>query len=134
MTVNRIAAWGSAAVVAAAVIVGLWLAGSPPTLRLERLDEKRVADLKVIAGVINDYWKTHGALPASLTDVVDGLRLSSVPTDPVTEAPYRYSAAPPNRFDLCADFALASRPEDGDDFWRHQADRHCYTFEALAAP
>jgi hypothetical protein len=94
------------------------------------LDETRVLQLKALAHAINGYRLTHEALPESLADVVDGLRITSVPTDPVTDIPYEYSANPPQHYELCAEFERNSRREDAHDFWAHESGRQCYSFVA----
>jgi hypothetical protein len=128
MTVNRIAAWASTAVVTVAVVFGLWLSGSPEKLRLERLDGLRTAELRQLTRAVNEYWETHGELPETVADAVDGLRLSRVPVDPVTGVPYRYEALTSQRYELCAEFSLSSGPKDEDNFWSHGAGRQCYAF------
>jgi len=129
MTLNRLAAWASSVVVGVSVAFGVWISGAPQTQRLERLDEMRVSSLRNLADVIDGYWRASGALPATLTDVVDGLRLSGVPVDPVTGLPYEYTLVALDRFALCADFALASEPDSEDTFWMHAAGRDCFEFE-----
>lgn len=129
MTVNQIAAWGSAAVVTVAIAVGLWLSGSPETQRLQALDEVREADLRQLVRAITMYHKTQGQLPETVAEVVDGVRLSSVPTDPASGGSYEYRRLTPQTYEVCANFATSSRQQDAEDFWAHGPGHNCYTFD-----
>jgi hypothetical protein len=128
MSVDRIAAWASSLVVAATVLAGLWLGGSPDGERLRRLDERRVQDLQQIARTLEGRARREGALPETPAALVDGLRLDGLPTDPVSGRPYRYERLAPDRFRLCADFA--ARSSDGPDtFWDHGNGPACFEFD-----
>lgn len=122
------AALASALVVAAAVAAGLWISGAPQTQRLERADERRIDDLRRLTAAIADYHDDRGELPAHLGALVDGLRLSELPSDPLRGEPYDYERAGAGAYRLCARFDLPSPPERSAGFWRHGAGRHCYAF------
>lgn len=129
MSVNRVAAWASIAVVAVAVAAGLWLAGSPAKQRLLRLDDRRTADLSRLSRLLNLRWQAQGSLSANLDALVDGQTLSRLPLDPETGEPYEYRTTGPRSFELCAVFRLPSREEAARDFWSHDAGRRCYSFD-----
>jgi hypothetical protein len=127
MSVNRLAAAISTAVVLAAVIAGLYLAGSPAEQRLLRMDERRVRDLDRLTNVIGSYTRQREELPDSLEQLLDGQLLDELPVDPATGEPYEYLCADTS-YQLCAVFAQPARDVDEFDFWNHPAGRHCFEF------
>ena len=66
MTVNRITAIVSSAVVIVAIAAGLYLGGSPGEQRMVRMDERRVQDLNQLANAVQIYWQQQDELPANL--------------------------------------------------------------------
>lgn len=132
MSMNRIAAWASLVAVGAAVAAGLWLAGSPAEQRLLRLDDQRVADLGRLVRLLNLRWQATESLPAALDGLVDGQRLSRIPLDPETDAPYEYRTTGPGSYELCAVFSTPSRAEAAGSFWSHGAGRQCFAFDVPA--
>ena len=133
MNVNRVAALVSSTAVGIAVIFGLLVAGAPEEQRLLRLDEARLQDLQQLARIIDDYWDDHEALPRSLSELVDGRRLSELPTDPATRSAYEYAVTEADAYQLCATFELPSSAERTPDFWRHDDGRTCYRFDVEGA-
>jgi hypothetical protein len=134
MSRERAIAWASAAAVAAAVIAGLAVTGSPATQRLERLDERRVEDLGRLARAVNTHWAQRHELPGQLENAVDGLSLRAAPVDPSSGAPYDYRVTAPGKFELCASFSRPSAGAAPGDFWHHEAGRTCFEFDAPALP
>ena len=134
MNIHRVALIGSIAVVVGAVIAGLWLIGSPTEQRQQRLDARRVSDLVQLSQAVYRHRNERRALPGSTSDLVDGRRLSRLPSDPSTEEPYEYRVTGERQFELCAVFARPSRSEDAQDFWHHEAGRHCYEFDVPDPP
>jgi hypothetical protein len=128
MSVQRVAVIGSVAVVAAAVVAGLLIIGSPAEQRLLRFDERRVNDLTQLAGRAELQWTQERRLATSAAELVDQY-LTRLPTDPATREPYEYRTTGPRAFEVCAVFARPSRPELAGDFWFHEAGRHCFAFE-----
>ena len=129
MRVHRIAAIGSSVVVIVSVLIGLYVSGAPSEQRLKRLDSQRISDLQEIVRAMGAYtWKTK-TLPASLPDLVDGRRLSRLPSDPVTGIPYSYEVISASKYKLCARFDLPSEAYLTDDFWFHEQGQVCYAFE-----
>jgi len=128
VSVNRIAAVSSALVVAVAVTAGLWISGAPQTQRLERADERRLADLRSLTVAVQDYHDANGELPDRLQVLVDGIRLSELPLDPLRGEPYDYAREGTTAFRLCARFDRPSPPQSSRGFWRHGAGHHCFDF------
>lgn len=93
------------AVVLAAVAAGLAVVGSPEQARLEKLDRKRLSDLRRIVQGINIYWTRHAALPVSLDPLEEELSFEVDLNDPETEAPYPYRVLGSELFEVCATFA-----------------------------
>ena len=93
------------AVVLAAVAAGLAVVGSPEQARLEKLDRKRLSDLRRIAQGLNVYWTRHGALPDDLEPLEEELSFEVDLTDPETDAPYPYRVLGSEIFEVCATFA-----------------------------
>lgn len=109
-----------------AVIAGLSVIGSPDRARDQRLDARRVDDLRELARAIDLYWSREQRLPATLDALLtlDGEALGL--DDPVTGRPYEYREVSLRRFELCAEFVDAEAETDDQDFWRHPSGRHCY--------
>ena len=124
--------------VGAAVLAGIFLAGSPAEERSRRADEQRVADLQTISFAIQSYYADTGALPASLEEAARQPN-TYVPriTDAETEAPYGYEPGENGAYRLCATFT-APTPETTDrasvppelSFWSHGAGDTCFDLEA----
>lgn len=129
MSPHRIAAFAAVAVVGAAIAVGLYLSGSPAEQRLLRLDERRVADLRSLSNALGHHVAETGRLPETLDALVDGRRLTRLPTDPATDEPYAYVVTGSYAFELCADFSRESSASMQGDFWSHGAGRTCFSFD-----
>ena len=128
MSVDRMAAWGCTAVVIVAVAVGLILAGSPGEQRLTRLDKKRVGDLAMLARGVDGYWEAYDQLPAHPNQLLDGRRLSHMPSDPTTGMAYEYKVTAIDGYQLCARFDRPSPRGTRDEFWVHESGRQCFSF------
>jgi hypothetical protein len=133
-------------IVGGALVLGFLLAGSPFAARDQRLDDKRIADLRAIHNAIQDMstQRVNGAikatrpLPENLDQVaefqlgrqsVNALNL----TDPVTGDRYGYQATGPDTYDLTAQFAL-DRERVQSPFWNHRAGNHTFKFNRLSPP
>jgi len=134
MNINRVAAMVTSIAVLIVVIAAFELLGSPTDQRLQRLDERRVSDLQQLAQAVDTYHAQRDALPEDLEALVDGRRLSRLPTDPASDQPYRYEPLADHRYRLCASFARASAPESPPAFWQHDAGSSCFEFEATDDP
>ena len=117
--------WFAAAaslIVAAALVGGLLIVGSPGDARLEKLDEARRADLRTIEAELQDGWGLGTPTPDTLGadlfglapefDTVlsrrDGLA-SDFRHDPATGERYPYRALSDTTAEVCATFAQPHR-------------------------
>ena len=119
------------AVVAATVVGGFLVMGSPKEARKEELDKRRVEDLRMLANLmtpepgrpLRDSLDVNGYSPDMKRQL----------TDPATGAPYEYHLADSTHFELCATFDTEVRPEDLQPYerdWAHAKGRHCFRFDA----
>lgn len=127
MTTNKLFALGSSVVVIVALLAGIILIGSPMDERLRRLDQQRINDLRMLSNIISQSYRVEGRLPDDLAELVNGLQLSQIPTDPETQAQYGYELTANDSFRLCAQF---SAPSQQDEFWSHTAGQHCFSLTA----
>ena len=142
-------------VILAAVIGGLYVAGSPKTQRMTKLDDQRVQDLQTISNAIDYYTTNNNVLPKdiAIAQIAQNGNLGpSQPLDPETKKPYEYRAVTGLTYELCATFALAS---DGKNpmygpysapmypgplgtskprYWNHGAGLICFSLTAPGQP
>jgi hypothetical protein len=116
-------------VVAAAITGGLWLIGSPAEARLERLDERRVEDLRRLSTLVDAYWRSHRRLPGSIAEVRSEPGVAG--RDPVTGQPYEFRATGERQYELCAFFDRKSVTTEWSS-WSHGAGRTCFPIEVRA--
>ena len=118
-------------VVAAAVILGFLVMGSPKDARKVELDKRRVEDLKMLSSVMKPAY--HQPLKDTLdVDSYTGPAVSSM-RDPVTREPYAYHVVDSTHYELCATFDTEVKPEDlpsWEQGWSHPKGRHCFRFSA----
>ncbi|KKU91798.1 MAG: hypothetical protein UY23_C0001G0404 [Candidatus Jorgensenbacteria bacterium GW2011_GWA1_48_11] len=95
-------------IVAAAVVAGFFMVGSPQEERLRRFDDKRVSDLQFLQSEIISYWQNKNKLPDDLVALRDDIRGIYPPNDPESGAAYGYEVRGPLSFSLCANFVLPS--------------------------
>lgn len=121
-------------VVVAAIAVGLMLSGSPSKVRAYNQDRDRANDLMSIQIELNSYWSKKIDLPAALKDAEDPNSYFVVPTDPATGAAYEYKKLSTKSYELCATFALPSRPKGANEYtdpaevyFQHSDGRVCFT-------
>lgn len=112
-------------VVALVVGIGLYVSGSPATARQEKIDARRIRDLRDARAEVYSYWRRYRVLPATMDSVSPVPADSTAHRDPVTGTPYEYRATSDSTYELCAIFALPS-PSEADVDWRHAAGRHCF--------
>lgn len=133
---RRFLARALAAGVLVAVLVGLYLIGSPAEARLRRFDERRVDDLQSAHAAIQSYWITRGRLPPAPDSVPEAFPNGPRFRDPSTGIPYSYQPTGDSAYSLCADFARASPPDNPayDAAWRHPAGHFCFPFVGPPKP
>ncbi|MHA6204695.1 hypothetical protein ACXU4B_09750 [Dyella soli] len=133
----RILAVAASIGMAAAILAGLLVLGSPMHQRALRLDSRRVSDLSVISLQITEYWSQHKALPPDLASLGMARNLTG---DPVSGAAYEYAVIGAEKYRLCASFDAASEPSGRSSGayipagsalrWDHPAGKHCYELGA----
>lgn len=129
MTSGRIALAGAVFIVVAAVIAGLVISGSPARQRMLRLDDRRLDDLQRISRSIERYYRETEAVPTDLDVLVNGWISAGLPRDPETDDDYDYEVETGYRYQLCADFALASRETEASGFWSHEPGYQCFSID-----
>jgi hypothetical protein len=140
MNSERIALVAAAIFVAAGVVGGFTLLGSPQHQRQLALDQRRVSDLQIVAADLTRYARPANGLPSQLPRDFHVVGYDGVPAtvDPVTRKPYEYARESSTRYRLCAIFAEASRDDDPQTAaaWRHKAGRQCFRFDVtrIAVP
>lgn len=122
------------------IISGFFIIGSPQAEREYRLDEQRVGDLQNIQWQVINYWQAKRVLPASISDLEDPTQGFVAPFDPESGGSYAYRTVGALSFELCANFARATRerktigetkPLSGtmrgvDENWEHKEGTHCF--------
>jgi hypothetical protein len=117
------------AAVAASVLGGLLLLGSPRTERERRLDARRVADMRALASAVDLYWTRQGQLPSSLATLAQERGIQPNRVDPENGRPYDYRVVGENAYELCAQFARDASEEGRgrrEDFWTHGSGLQCF--------
>lgn len=130
--------------VAAAIIAGFFVVGSPREERLRRFDDQRVQDLQMLQSYIGEFYRAKSKLPQGLAELNDRFRGIIVPKDPETGSGYEYEIKGLLTFELCATFnrpgledssflpkealrTAVTRPGPfGDTTWEHPAGRFCF--------
>lgn len=133
--------WAVIIVVAASIVAGFFIVGSPYTERMRRFDDERVADLQNIQWQIVNFWQQKERFPKDLNELRDDVSGWIAPLDPETSEPYKYMPGEGFSFSLCAKFLLPSEAgalypapdfyiESGN--WTHEAGERC--FERIIDP
>ena len=137
MSVERIALTAACTLVAAGLIAGFWLVGSPQNMRTQAFDRRRADDLRTVAAALKERYESSGPgaasrLPAQLPDRLRALRQdgSDATRDPVTGERYGYVRGPAGTYRLCATFARADDTA-GNGYLGvpHPAGKACYRFK-----
>lgn len=133
--------WFIILVVAAAIIAGFFVAGSPQKQRAMRFDDNRISNLQQIQYNITDYYQNKQALPPNLAALNDPVRNVIIPTDPETKQDYEYYIRNSLTFELCATFSEASAAGIDQQYpmsisgpnyfgpnatWAHPAGHYCF--------
>ncbi len=145
MSIHRIFAGISSAIVLMALVWGFVLVGSPISSRRERFDERRMQDLQIINQTILDIvyegrqWEPSedGSLRQPLPESLGAVANQAVKqrvniVDSETSESYGYRVTGQTTYELCATFN-ALRDEPYDIFWNHGKGRTCFRFDALRA-
>ncbi len=141
-TTEKIGTLTACVLVAAGVIAGCSLVGSPQHARAQAFDRQRSDDLERVAQRLRIRYATAGPsrsplLPPALPHDLRALRSdgSDATRDPATGAVYRYLRDDARRFRLCATFALAGEGtiDTVVGFERHPAGPSCFRLDVLEA-
>ena len=124
------------------ILAGFYIVGTPADQRNRRFDEQRVMDLQNLQYQIINYWTMKEKLPTNLSELNDDISGYVAPLDPDSKMPYEYKMLDKLKFELCANFVLASddkafgknmslaRPYGPYDYnqesWNHKQGRHCF--------
>ena len=121
----------SAIAMIAAVVIGLFVIGSPSEFRMRRFDERRANDLASISGAVRTYRLTHESLPQKLGDLEAAITYNL--KDPVGR-PYEYAVKDEFSYELCAEFDTTTDTLTATRFRsvfeKHGSGRQCFTQEA----
>ncbi len=98
-------------IVFAAILVGVYVVGSPNQARLKRFDEIRLGNLQMIQGELTNYWQAKKDLPTAVEELNDTLRGFALPKDPRSATEYEYVRKSAEEFVLCAVFDTASESD-----------------------
>lgn len=127
------------AVVAASIVAGFFVVGSPLEERVRRFDDRRTTDLQFIQSEIINHWTNKERLPVNLSELRDNIRGISIPRDPETNLEYEYAILNNLAFSLCATFSRPSRnltdsmapqpigdPYQNTENWEHKEGYTCF--------
>ncbi len=101
-------AWVVIFAVAASIVIGFFIVGSPAKQRSVRFDEQRISDLQTLQGEVVNYWTMKEKLPQSIDNLRDSISGFVPPSDPKTGAVYQYRIKSSLSFELCATFETKS--------------------------
>jgi hypothetical protein len=133
MSGKRLLAVVLTVVVAAAVVTGIVIIGSPMDERTRRLDTRRVQDLQQISQAVQVYHGRHQRTPASLDELSKEPGFAIVvPRDPTTGQPYRYVSVDADSYELCGIFDRDSDARTAS-FWSHGAGTQCFRLNVKQA-
>ena len=108
-------AWVVIFAVAASIVIGFFIVGSPAKQRSVRFDEQRIGDLQTLQGEVVNYWTMKEKLPQSIDNLRDSISGFVPPSDPKTGAVYQYRIKSSLSFELCATFETKSLDLAGRD-------------------
>jgi len=125
------------------VLCGFFLAGSPNTGRLQRLDERRLTELQSIYTEIKnislgasqylppDQRSLQNPVPRTLQDLATrAVHRRPEIRDPASGHEYGYRLLDETHIQLCARFDT-ERTETMNPQWNHRTGRHCFEFDVL---
>ncbi len=129
-------------IVAASIVAGFFIVGSPQTERMRRFDQQRVENLTILQSEVINYWMQKDYLPKSLDALKNDITGFVPPRDPESDAPYNYRITNKLSFELCADFKTSSKNQpttiiqtapvpapyyDQNQNWSHDIGHTCFT-------
>lgn len=135
----------SLVIIAASIIWGFSVLGSPRTQRLLKYDAQKISDLQSLEWQVINYWQVNGMIPENWPNMM---------ADVQTGSSYEYRKTGNMMFELCANFnrenmmgqngypgmMRANYPTKigavSNDNWNHNMGRHCFsrTIDPIAYP
>jgi hypothetical protein len=91
--------------VALAVGVGFFVAGTPVSQTAIRYDETRYNDFQQIRYRVEEHYRINGTLPESLSEVSLSTTPDTSTNDPMTGDSYEYKVVSTEAYQLCTGFA-----------------------------
>lgn len=107
--------WAVIIIILASIVAGFFIAGSPQSQRLVRLDERRSGDLQSIQWQLINYWQKKEALPENLDELNDPISSFMVPRDPESGQAYEYKRLSNLKFEICAVFSTEQTGNNSKD-------------------
>jgi hypothetical protein len=126
-------------VVAASIIAGVVVVGTPSAQRRQRLDALRIEDLQRLQQLVLSYTSLHRRLPESLEVLAQEPGYAPSRNDPESGAPYIYEPLSRDTFRVCAAFATSSNNEQEINSkldrgtWAHRVGKQCFDRHADVA-
>ncbi len=127
-------------VIAASIVLGFAVIGSPATQRGYKYDEKKVMDLMALNNRVGLYFTQNQTLPKDLAELTKSNQFL-VTVDPQTEKSYEYIKLSEKKYQVCAEFndksqnvgrsySYIAMPVVPGNFepasWEHPAGRYCF--------
>ncbi len=126
-------------IVLAAIVLGVYLIGSPFAQHAKNLDQTRINDLMNIQSyVVYTAYQQKNSVPEALTN--DPITGFTVPKDPETSLNYEYKKFSADSFELCATFSASSTDDKNvrmlapaypytgvNENWMHPAGHYCFS-------
>jgi hypothetical protein len=139
--IRKITGWVTSGVLVASIVLGFFIVGSPAKQRDIRFDEKRITDLQEIQGQVVMYWQKKDELPKTLEDLGKNISGYQAPSDPQTQAAYKYTLKTNLSFELCATFTTdgtslgiygnksvpVTSYDSSSTNWDHKTGETCFT-------
>ena len=119
-------------IVLVSIVVGIMNIETPDEVRLQKIDNEIVGDLQDMQWRIEDFYRSSGSLPTSITELYGPF---PAPTAPEGLSDYSYEVVSEKEYKMCAEFNRAStegsesmaRPVFEKNYnWEHQAGTWCF--------
>lgn len=107
--IMKLFVWTVILVVAASIVAGFFVIGSPQSERMRKFDQQRVENLTILQSEIINYWRQKNQLPEKLDVLKNDITGFIPPADPENNTPYDYRVIDKLSFELCADFKISSK-------------------------
>lgn len=144
VTLMRIFAWGSLALVVAAFTAAFFFVESPKAARDRKHDQNIINDLSAIENAVNVYYDSQKMLPESLNDLQNAVLPYYLPDNALIDEAggqaYEYGVLSVDRYQLCAEFYSSSKEQKAqnnrfyvDERWQYKPGRQCFERQVIKA-